>query len=94
MLVPTASKLAVDKDPYVSKGFEIPLSVIDEAAKAERALRSKPATADEVFRYLQRNLQIATYEDLSLYLGTKLSDGKDIQVYEEKKNGPLKLKLT
>ena len=75
----------MDKDPYVSKGFDLPLSVIDEAAKAERALRSKPATADEVFGYLQQNSQIATYEDLSLYLGPKLSDGKDIQVYEGKK---------
>ena len=82
----------MDTDPYVSKGFEIPLSAIDEAAKAERALRSKPATAGEVSRYLERNPQIATYEDLSLYLGPKLSGGKDIQVYEEKKRGPLKLK--
>ena len=58
-MVPTVTKLYVDKSPYVSKGCDAPLKLIDEAAKAERALWNKPATAGEVYGYLKNHPEIS-----------------------------------
>ena len=60
LMAPTEAKLVVDTNPYVSKGFHVPQNALDRAAKARKAIWNKPATADEVFRYLQENRGIHT----------------------------------
>ena len=79
-MVPTETKLVVDTNPYVSKGFHVPQNALDRADKARKANWDKPATADEVFRYLQENHGIHTYEDLILHLKPKTKKKDDVKV--------------
>ena len=71
-MTPTLTKLEVDKSPYATSGMKIPQSIIDQAAKAEKAIWAKAATPDEVYRYLQANPSISTYKALSLRVGPKV----------------------
>ena len=80
VMVPSPSKLVDDKNPYATKNFPWPKGIEDEAAKAEKQLWSKPATADEVFHYLKSNLDISNYEKLNLYLEPRIARKTDIQV--------------
>ena len=50
VMVPQPGKLGVDKNPYMTSGFDVPKHIAEDAAKSWKALCSKPATADEVFR--------------------------------------------
>ena len=52
--------------------MKIPQIIIDQAAKAEKAIWAKAATPDEVYRYLQANPSISTYKALSLHVGPKV----------------------
>ena len=46
--VPTPSKLHIDKNPYVTKGFVVPMTIAEEAAKSMKSLWNRPASAGEV----------------------------------------------
>ena len=83
-MAPTVTKLYVDKSPYVSKGFDVPLKLIGEAAKAERALRNKPATADEVYGYLKNHPEISNYKDLSIHVEPELAGKTDIEALKSR----------
>ena len=48
VVVPTPSKLHIDKNPYVTKGFVVPMTIAEEAAKSMKSLWNRPASADEV----------------------------------------------
>ena len=45
---PTPSKLHVEKNPYITKGFVVPMTIAEEAAKSMKSLWNCPASADEV----------------------------------------------
>ena len=47
VMVPTPSKFHVDKNPYVTKGFVVPMTIAEEAAKSMKSLWNRPASADE-----------------------------------------------
>ena len=72
LMAPTLTKLEVDKSPYATSGMKIPQIIIDQSAKAEKAIWAKAATPDEVYRYLQANPSISTYKALSLHVGPKV----------------------
>ena len=45
---PTPSKLHVEKNPYITKGFVVPMTIAEEAAKGMKSLWNCPASADEI----------------------------------------------
>ena len=60
VMVPTPNKLQVDNSPCLTKGFEVPTFSLEEAAKSEKSLWNKAASADEVYQYLVELLKKAT----------------------------------
>ena len=48
VMVPTPSKLQIEKNPYITKGFVVPMTIAEEAAKSMKSLWNCPASADEI----------------------------------------------
>ena len=48
VVVPTPSKLHIEKNPYITRGFVVPMTIAKEAAKSMKSLWNCPASADEV----------------------------------------------
>ena len=68
VMVPTPNKLQVDNSPYLTKGFEVPTFILEEAAKSKKSLWNKAASADEVYQYLVELLKKATpFQKMGLF---------------------------
>ena len=68
VMVPTPNKLQVDNSPYLTKGFEVPTFILEEAAKSKKSLWNKAASADEVYQYLVELLKKATpFQKIGLF---------------------------
>ena len=77
VMVPTPNKLQVDNSPCLTKGFEVPTFSLEEAAKSEKSLWNKAASADEVYQYLVELLKkrppSKKWGSFSVILGISLS---------------------
>ena len=76
-MVPAAEKYDVDPTPFFSPGFRVPPYVLNEARVARSRLSKRPADAEEVKRFLFRNPNIKTWENLTAFVDKAAASSPD-----------------